>query len=303
MSKPLSMRALRFLLLGTVLTTGCESSVVENETIELTLRLQLRQGYDVGPTPGRVYVFIDSSEVSRGVAFPEDGEPCVLATTPVTTCTFTVPFGSFVSLIATEPDPAVFVRFAPESPQDTVRDGRFVEFTNWTECPERAERGLCVVRVTGNTTVEGNFQLQQQIIVYQVGAARVDYLAFAPAPMLKLPAENDNILDYAGCQRLLSSSDNFCDSVRVVGASRHHRITAYVPRKTTFGMFTKAGPETEVQGWDGPCIVSGLFGPGVCSLISPDTVRGPIRITVNYSWWDCPLGPSERDMGGCVLRQ
>jgi hypothetical protein len=296
------MRVARLLLLVTVLTTGCESAVAENESVEFTLRLQLKQGYDVGPTPGRVYVYIDTIDVPRALAFPENGEACVLATTPVTTCTYTVPFGSFVSLVAAEPDPAVFVRFGPESPQDTVRDGRYVEFTGWTDCDERAERGVCVVRPTGNMTVEGSFQLLQQILVYQTGAAHVDWLAFVKGPSLKVPAVNDNILDYAGCQRLRFSLEIACDSVHAVGDSRHHRISAFIGRQTIFGMFTKPGLETEVQGWEGPCIVSGIYGPGVCSLITPEEAGPPIRITVHYSWWDCPRGPSDRDSGFCALK-
>ena len=126
---------------------------------------------------------------------------CVLATTPVTTCTVTVPRLSTVSLVAAEPDGAVFVRLTPQSPQDTVRDGRYVEFTGWTECDDRAERGLCVIRPSSSVTIEGNFQLMQQVTIYQTGAARMEYRLYSAGPTLKVPAENYNILDYAGCQR------------------------------------------------------------------------------------------------------
>jgi hypothetical protein len=140
---------------------ACEPTGVDQvETVELTLHLQLASGYDIGPTPGRVYVYTDSQPVPRAFAFPEwAAEVCVLARTPVTTCIVNVPRFGPVSLIAAEPDPAVFVTFAPKSPQDTARDGRYVEFTGWTECPDRAERGLCVIRPSNSLTIEGNFQL------------------------------------------------------------------------------------------------------------------------------------------------
>ena len=144
-STRVAMRLRRLLAVLAVTALACEPVVDEDETVELTLRLKLRQGYDIGPTPGRVFIYVDSVTVNRAVAFPHlAAEVCVLATTPVTTCTMTVPRRSTVSLVAAEPEGAVFVRLAPQSPQDTVRDGRYVEFTGWTECDDRAERGLCV---------------------------------------------------------------------------------------------------------------------------------------------------------------
>jgi hypothetical protein len=84
--------------------------------------------------------------------------------------------------------------------QDTVRDGRFVEFTGWTECPDRTERGLCDIRPQGDIAIEANFRLLQQVSVYQTGAARMDYVTIAAAPTLKVPAQNDNILNLAGVE-------------------------------------------------------------------------------------------------------
>jgi hypothetical protein len=107
----------------------------------------------------------------------------------------------------------------------------------------------------------------------------------------------------AGCRRVLAIPGSApCDDIRLVGSAPYHRITAYVPRATIFGMFSAPAPETEFQEWQGACIPSGLYGPATCSLISPDTSGAPIRITVRYSWWDCPGGPRERDTGTCVLR-
>jgi len=285
---------------------SCEPTVSEEETVELTLRLTLAGERDIGSTPGRVWVFTDSAPIARAFAFPDFGEPCVLATTPVTTCTVQVPRFSYVSLIASEPDPAVVVRFAPESAQDTVRDGRYVEFTGWTECAERPERGVCVIRPRSSMTIEGNFQLMQQVTIYQTGAARMHYRMYAAAPTLKVPAQNGNILDEVGCRR--SVADLWvlfaapCDSTRMVGDAPYHRFTAYVPRKTLVGMFPGAGLETEFQSWGGSCILSAIYWPGVCSFISPDTSGAPIILTARYSWWQCGSAVTDRNSPGCTLQ-
>ena len=294
------------LLLFALPVLACEPTATEEETVELTLRLTLAGGHDVGATPGRVWVFTDSGPIPRAFAFPDFGEPCVLATTPVTTCTMQVRRYSHVSLIASESDPAVSVRFAPASPNDTVRDGRYVEFTRWTECPDPRERGLCVIRARDPMTIEGNFQLMQQVSVYQTGAARMHYRMFAVAPTLKVPAENGNVLDIVGCRR--STQDPWvmygapCDSIQMVGESPYHRFTAFVPRKTIVGMFPVAGLETEFQSWGGSCILSGIYWPGVCSFISPDTSGAPIMLTAHFSWWQCGSTVTDRNSPGCTLR-
>jgi hypothetical protein len=121
-----------------------------------------------------------AAPLPRAAAFPEDAEEvCVLETTPVTTCNVTVPRFGPITLIAAEAEGAVMVKLTPESPQDTVRDGRYVEFTGWTECADRAERGVCVIRPASNVEIEGNFQLMQQVIIYQTGAAHMDYRLYA----------------------------------------------------------------------------------------------------------------------------
>ena len=293
-----------FLLL--LILLACEPTVSDEETVELTLRVKLAGGRNLGSTPGRVWAFMDSAPVARAFAFPEAGEACVLDRTPETTCTFQVPRFRYVSLIATEPDPAVVVRFAPKSPDDTVRDGRFVEFTGWTDCPDRPERGVCVIRLRNSTTIEANFQPMQQVTVYQTGAARMHYRMYAAGPTLKVPASNGNILDEAGCRRSVADSwvmfNVPCDSIRMVGDVPYHRFTAYVSRKTTVGMFPGAGLETEFQSWAGDCILSGIYWPGVCSFISPDTSGAPILLTARYSWWQCGSAVTDRNSPGCTLQ-
>lgn len=294
---------MRLLLVGCLALAACEPTGVDDvETVSLTLRLKLAGDRDVGATPARIHVYAESTAVPRAQAFPDFGDECVFATTPVTVCTFSVPRRGPVTLIAAEPDPAVFVRFSPESPSDTARDGRFVEFTGWTDCADAPERGLCVVRPRSDATIEATFQLLQQISVYQTGAARMDYLAFSAAPTLKVPAENYNILDVAGCRRVFEYGPP-CDSVRLVGDVPYHRFTAFVPRRTIFAMFPAPGAATEFGRWDGDCIASGIYPTGTCSLISPDTSRAAIRLTVRYSWWSCAGGPSDRNTGGCILHE
>ena len=129
------MRLAPLLLFAAGSLVGCEpTGVDEDDTVELTLRVRLAGGRDMGPTPGRVYVFFSEDQaLPRAYAFPEQAaDVCVLDTTPVTTCSIAVPRYSRISLVAAEPDPAVVVRFAPESPDDTLRDGRYIEFTGWT---------------------------------------------------------------------------------------------------------------------------------------------------------------------------
>jgi hypothetical protein len=292
------MRHIRLLVLAFFL--ACDPTGVNDaEPVELTLRLTLTGDRNVGRSPAGVFVYSDTGPVPRAYALPENGEPCFLTTTPVTVCTMSIPRFSYVSLVVHEPDPAVFVRFAPQSAQDTVRDGRFVEFLDWTACAKNTDRGVCEMRASRNLAVEANFQLMQQVSVYQVGAASMDYITIPEFPTLQVPPVNDNILDYAGCRRVLSGGFP-CDSVRAVGEIPHHRLTAFVPKKTIVGMFPMAGADTDFQGWVGDCILSGIYGGGVCSLISPDTSGAPIVLTARYSWWQCPNGPADRDWGGCA---
>ncbi|HEX9563319.1 MAG TPA: hypothetical protein VF981_05080 [Gemmatimonadaceae bacterium] len=279
-------------------------SVDDGDTLEITVHIALSGGWDVGSTPGRIYLFSDLQPVPRHAAFPDGSPFCSLDATPIKSCTFAVPRGRTVTLMATEGDPAVFVRLAPASSQDTVRDGHFVEFTGWTDCPDAADRGMCVLRPTSAMSVEANYQLMQQVTVYQTGAARMDWITFAPAPMLKVPAESDNILDLAGCRRVFTPPAAPCDSVRLIGQEPFHRFTALVPRQTIVGMFPVPGAQTAFVRWDGSCILSDVFPTGTCSLISPSVSGPPILLTLRFQWWDCPGGPSDQDIPGqaCVLR-
>ena len=298
------MRPKRLLVLALPLLAllACDSTGVgDAEPVDLTVRIKLAGDRNVGPSPARVFVYADTEPVPRAYALPQDGEVCALTSTPVTVCNFSIPRYSHVSLIVHEPDPAVFVRLAPQSVEDTVRGGRFVEFTDWTECANRQDRGVCQIRLSGATTIEANFQLMQQVSVYQIGAASMDYITIAEFPTLQVPPVNDNVLDYAGCRRVLSGGSP-CDAVRMVGEAPYHRFTAFVPRKTIVGMFPARGVDTEFQAWVGDCIPSSLYGRGVCSLISPDTSGAPIMLTARYSWWLCPDGLSDVDRGGCSLR-
>jgi hypothetical protein len=296
------MKLSRLAVLSIALAACEPTAADEGVPVQLTLRLKLAGDRDMGTTPGRVYVFVDSATTPRAFAFPELAtDVCRLTITPVTTCTIVVPQFSTVSLIAAEAEPAVVVRFGPASPQDTVRDGRYTEFTSWTECPNRAERGLCVIRPSADMTIEGNFQLMQQVSVYQSGAASMDFITFAAAPTLNVPAQNYNILDMAGCRRRMNPNASPCDGVHIIGEAPFHRITAFVTRQTIFGMLPNAGAQTEFQQWDGDCILSTL-GPGYCSIITPDTAGPALKFTARYSWWECPSGNYESNIGGCVLR-
>lgn len=286
-------------LMALVLLACNDTTGFEEETVNITLRLELAGDRDVGPASARVYVFSDAAVMNRGFAIPQLGESCVFSTTPVTTCEIQLPRRRFLTFVATEPDPAVVERFEPESPDDSLRDGRYVEFIGWNECEDAVERGVCAVRPRTNLTITARFQLLQQVTFYQTGVAAMDYRMFTTGPTLKVPAQNDNILDLAGCRGFPFAG---CDSVRLVGDQAYHRFTAYVPRRTIVAMYSEPGAQTEIMGWDGPCIASTEFGPGVCSLISPDVSGPPIKVYVHYTWWSCPSGISDRDSGFCSLR-
>jgi hypothetical protein len=283
-----------------LLPLACSPAATESTTMDLTVRIQLAGNQVVGSTPGRVYVFDELDAVPRHAAIPQGAKSCALTVTPVTTCTIPVTRGRTVTLIAVESSPAVFVRLAPADPADTVRDGQFVEFTGWSACSELLDRGTCVL-APNTTSVDATYQLMNQVTVYQTGAASMDWVTIAEDPPLRIPPEADNILNQAGCRGRLNFSEP-CDQVRLIGAEPWHRFTAFVPRGAIVGMFPDDGAATTFLRWDGSCVLSGLYGGGVCSLIVPETSGDPIVLTLRYEWWDCPGGPRENDIGGCVLR-
>src|SRR5262245_17084308 len=112
------MRVSRLLILLAATALACEPLTGEDDTVEVTLRLKLQQGYDVGPTPGKVFIYSDTMAIFRALANPYGAvKVCSLAKTPVTTCTVSVPRFNKVSLVAVEPDPAIVVSVAPRSDQ------------------------------------------------------------------------------------------------------------------------------------------------------------------------------------------
>jgi len=159
-----------------------------------------------------------------------------------------------------------------------------------------------VIDPGGPTSIDATFQLMTQVTVYQTGAARMDWITQTPSPTLKAPGESGNILNSAGCRRVLSPPAAPCDSVRLIAGEPWHRFTAYVPRQTVVGMFPVDGAETAFLGWDGTCILSGFYGGGVCSLTTPDVSNGPILLTLRYQWWDCGGETSDHNIAGmgCV---
>jgi hypothetical protein len=278
------------------------SSATGDEAHDVTVRLRLAGGRNIGSTLGKVYAYTGTQGIRRVAATPQAGSACTMSQTPETTCTVEILPGEVVTLIAVEPDPAVFVRLEPRSTQDTVPDPRYVEFREWTGCPSATEAGVCVIEPGDNTTIDATFQLMQQVTVYQTGAARMDWIVNTTGPMLKVPAESDNLLDLAGCRRVLNPPAAPCDSVRLIGDEPWHRFTAYVPGGSVVGMFPVDGAGTQFLGWDGDCTLSGTYGGGVCSLITPEVSGDPILLTLRYQWWDCGGVPSDADLvgQGCV---
>jgi hypothetical protein len=304
MAAMLFTRARHSLLAVLLGPLACSSpSGTDSDTIDLTVRITLAGNRNVGTTAARIYVFEGVAGVQRASADTRGAQSCALDVTPVTTCTIPVSSGSTVTLIAVESSPAVFVRLEPAAPPDTVPDGDFVEFLGWSSCADLLDRGTCVLAPNGRS-IEATYQLMNQVTVYQTGAAAMDYVTIAdPAVLpLRIPPENFNILNQAGCRGRLNFGPP-CDAVRLIGDEPWHRFTAFVPRGTIVGMFPSDGAATTFLGWTGDCILSGVYGGGVCSLIAPETSGNPIVLTLRYEWWDCPGGPRDNDAGGCVLRQ
>ena len=237
---PARLEARRLLIATTLLTlagaTACEPPTEESEsTVRLTLRVRLRaETKNIGPTTASVWIFAAEGIVPRGLSHPSFGIRCVLSETPVTVCEEEVPRGQVITLLAAESDPAIIANFGPIEDADTVHSGQYVEFDEFTGCEDEPEMGSCVVDSSGDVEVDAVFHYMTEIVVQQIGAARFDYLAFHPSPMLKVPAESDNILNSVGCNGVASEPPLHCDSVRMVGGEPYRRIRAYVPRSTTF---------------------------------------------------------------------
>ena len=73
--------------------------------------------------------------------------------------------------------------------------------------------------------IEANFQLLQQVSVYQTGVALMDYVR-SRGPTLKVPAENDNILDRAGCRGFVKPALRCIRLVGGVPLPSNHRVRA-----------------------------------------------------------------------------
>ena len=65
------MRGAPLLLIVAATAIACEpTGLGEVQTVELTLRMRLAGGRDVGATPGRIHVYTDSQPLPRAAAFP-----------------------------------------------------------------------------------------------------------------------------------------------------------------------------------------------------------------------------------------
>lgn len=291
------------LLLVAAIAGACESPTDDTSTVTVTVRMRLRATtQDIGPTGAAVWLFATEDQpVFRALAHPSFGISCPMTTTPVTVCEQEIPPGAVLTLLAAEPDPAIFGTFGPPEDADTIPRPEYVQFAAWQGCDEVPERGTCVVDRSGNVEIEAEFQYLNPVVVYQIGAARFDYLTFQTLPTLKVPAQSENLINGAGCQGLLHEPPIHCDTVRSVGAEPRRRIVAFVPRLTTFELRPSDGFQTNFVDWSIPCGI--VVGESGCVIRSPgdDTTGTAVRITFRYEYWDCPTGPSDRDLGGCAF--
>lgn len=300
-SRPAALLVALSLLVG----AGCESATEDDPTVTLTVRMRLRaETKDVGPAAAAVWIFgseDDRQPIYRAVAYPAMGISCPMTTTPVTICEREVPRGFLLSLLAEESDPAISAQLGPPAESDTARNPQYVRFATFSGCDEEPERGTCVIDRRGDIEVDVEFQYLAPFVVYQVGTARFDYLAFHPAPSLRVPAQAENILNGTGCRGIIQEPIVHCDTVHQVGGDPVRRFIAWAPPSTTFELRPGDGAQTHFVAWDTPC--SEVIAGSGCMIRTSgtDTSGTATRVTFRYEYWDCPAGPRERDFGGCTL--
>jgi hypothetical protein len=191
-----------------------------------------------------MYVYAGGGPVFRAQAV-NGSEVCSMRQTPVASCAFDVPRGNTISLLAVEGDPSVDGTSRPPQAADTLPASQAIEFAGWSpSCPQQPERGACIFVADSDLEISAEYKYMMQVVVFQIGAAGVGYGASVPYPMLKVPADRDNILNLVRCQ-------GACEPIPV-GASPWHRLTITLPKYGTLSLWGVDGTNTAFQRWEGP---------------------------------------------------
>ena len=289
-------------LIGT-LSCGAITGEVGEVTISVHLHLQ-GETADFPATMARVLSYAGRDTLQRGQILAKGGSLCSLDHTPDVTCEYTIPKGRAVTLIAAEGSGDVDGELRAPATTDTVHSARYLEFVGFSpNCTIFIERGTCVFTANTDVTVDADFRYMAQVVVYQVGAAALDFYVDVPTPTLKLPGDGGNNINGLGCVNITNDPAIGCDHVHAIGGEPVHRFTVWLPHNGIVVVHPFDGAQTFFLGWDGPC--SSVSGGIDClvSFASPDALRTPIVLTLRYGYWQCPGGVSDHDdpPGACTL--
>jgi hypothetical protein len=261
---------------------------------------------NLGPIDAHVFVYAGASPMDRGAATISGGQACSFGEVTSKSCSFTVPRGSIVTLLATEGRPNIVTTVRPEQPGDTTHTGQFLEFANWITCPNLVALGACVLSATTDQSVGVEYDLMAEIVVYQVGTARMDYLIASPRPALRIPSEPVNPLHGNGCRLIETHPFDLigCTPLIKAGSTPVRRFTAFVSRGSSVAMRTLPGEATVLKEWTPECAFH--FYSNGCGIVlnsQPDSTAEVLRFTLWYDYWQCSTGPEDRDIEGlnCTL--
>ena len=289
-----------------MLFAACWSSGITDEESEgevnVTVTMRMRGTHaNLGAIDAHVLVYSGTVPLDRAAATVSGSQDCSFGSTTAASCTFSVPRGSVVTLLATEGRSGIADEVRAEQPGDTTHTGSFVEFVRWTSCPVEVGPGACAFEAEEDQTVGAEYDPMTQVVVYQVGTAYFDYLISAPKPSLRVPLEQRNALDGRGCTLMVRNPPVLqpCTGLVKAGATPVRRITAYVTRSSEFYLSTYPGQSTTLKEWGAQCAV--YFYPNGCGIVLgslPDSTGKSVRVTLWYDFWQCSTGPEESDITG-----
>lgn len=309
MQPPRSGSGLRTLLAAIPLagTLACGAATSPGAGEQVTIRIQLHLDGETADRPAtlaRILAYAGKDTLSRSLIALKGGSLCALDHTPDVTCEYPIPKGRSVTLIAAEGPGDVDGDLRAPDPADTAHSTTFVQFVGYSpNCVSTGESGACAFVANDDVTVRAEFRYMTQVVVYQIGAAALDFYLAAATPPLRLPGDGVIDIDGVGCSLIAESLPRHCDSVRMIGGDPVHRFTIRLPRNSMALVVPGDGAQTFFRGWDGPCLSSAGGIDCLVSTSSGDTAGTPIVLTLKYEYWQCPSGVSDHDdpPGSCTL--
>ncbi|MBC7843066.1 MAG: hypothetical protein H7099_12170 [Gemmatimonadaceae bacterium] len=150
--------------------------------------------------PGSIYGRDSTLALTRNDMTFQYGR-CTGAGPGTTTCTYTVKVGQTVTLVATDLTAAIQASvntFAADRPDPRTIQS---QFTSWSSPCATPERGVCVIRVTDNVTVEAKYKPLNLTTVNFQGAPNYKFTITAPPELLiqnPNPAQQQLVLAAGG---------------------------------------------------------------------------------------------------------